>query len=261
MNSLDELKFIEGIHQQVDLSDHIQIMFGQRAIGPLDFLKLADHCSEKTNTPAPNWKRLRRLERLYNLLSFFQYAVKNTSGDFIECGVFRGYSGLALAILSKAITDGSEACPRPIWLLDSFEGLSAPSSQDAINSGRDGHPEQFLPMKAGHFATSLDSVKGAFHDIENVHFVKGWIPEVFAQLHNDRWGFVHIDVDLYSPIKDCLEYFYPRLEIGGVIINDDFGSPLFPGARKAWEEFFSSRGLGYAILDSGQAVYVKKEVY
>lgn len=258
MNSLDELKDIERIHQQVDLSDHIQIMFGQRTVGPLAFLKLADHCSEKTNTPAPNWKRLRRLERLYNLLTFFEHAVKNTSGSFIECGVFRGYSGLALAILNNAITDESEAFSRPIWLLDSFEGLSQPSAQDTITSERDGHSEPLLPMKAGHFSTSLDIVKGAFHDIENVRFAKGWIPEAFTQLDDDTWGFVHIDVDLYSPTKASLEYFYPRLQSGGIIINDDFGSPLFPGARKAWDEFFSTRSIGYAVLDSGQAVYVKK---
>ena len=67
---------------------------------------------------------------------------------------------------------------------------------------------------------------------------------------------MHIDVDLYEPVRDCLKYFYPKLEKGGVMINDDFNSPLFPGAGKAWHEFFETIGKGYAVLDTGQAVFL-----
>ena len=45
---------------------------------------------------------------------------------------------------------------------------------------------------------------------------------------------------------------------GGVIINDDFGSPLFLCAGMAWSEFFEKKNRGYAILDTGQAVFIKK---
>ena len=67
-----------------------------------------------------------------------------------------------------------------------------------------------------------------------------------------------MDVDLYKPIQDSLEQVCPRMRKGGVIINDNFRSPLFPGVRMAWSEFFEKKNEGYAILDTGQAVFIKK---
>jgi hypothetical protein len=47
---------------------------------------------------------------------------------------------------------------------------------------------------------------------------------------------VHIDVDLYQPYVDSIEFFYPRLLDGGVMVFDDYGSAGFMGARKAVDE-------------------------
>src|SRR5688572_31529904 len=42
------------------------------------------------------------------------------------------------------------------------------------------------------------------------------------------------DVDVYQPTRDSLEYFYPRLVTGGILVCDDYG---WPGARKAVDDF------------------------
>jgi len=70
--------------------------------------------------------------------------------------------------------------------------------------------------------------------------------------------FVHIDVDLYQPTLAALEYFYPRLAAGGIIVCDDYGSLSFPGAYKAVEEF--SRKYNEPILrfTTCQAVIIKE---
>ena len=75
-------------------------------------------------------------------------------------------------------------------------------------------------------------------------------------LPEDKWSYVHIDVDLYRPTLDSLEYFFPRLAAGGVIINDDYASPLFPGGGSGWIEFFERVKKPFTVLDSGQAVFI-----
>jgi hypothetical protein len=253
MSKYDDDNFQAEIHRRTDLSEHLGVLFADRQIGPLDFRQLADHCLKTTQTKVPDFKAFRRFERLFVLLRFQLYALKNTKSPIVECGVYRGFSGLATALLMRAIT-ASGAALRELWLVDSYSGLSESVQHDWITWQNQTGPT----TRKGHFATDLATVEQHFTELPSVKFGKGWIPKVFELLPAGEWSFVHIDVDLYEPTRDCLEYFYPRLEKGGVIINDDFDSALFPGAGKAWREFFKNKNKGYAILDTGQAVFVNK---
>ena len=47
---------------------------------------------------------------------------------------------------------------------------------------------------------------------------------------------MHLDADLYKPTLAGLEYFYPRLAKGGVILIHDFNHN-WDGVRKAVDEF------------------------
>jgi hypothetical protein len=106
-------------------------------------------------------------------------------------------------------------------------------------------------------ACTLAQVRAALADYPDIAFHKGWLPHVLRELPERRWAFVHVDVDLYEPTLGCLEYFVPRLAPGGIIVNDDHASPLFPGGGLAWDEYCKAHGLAYAALESGQAVLVQ----
>jgi hypothetical protein len=79
-----------------------------------------------------------------------------------------------------------------------------------------------------------------------------------------RFSFVHVDVDLYQPTLDSMEFFCPRLNNGGILLCDDYVSSLCPGAIRAIDEFladqpekmiYMSCGSGYMIRNhrtSGQ---------
>lgn len=120
-----------------------------------------------------------------------------------------------------------------------------------------GNVNKYSTHSKGHFAVDYATVASRFSEYPGITLVKGWIPEVLAQLPETKWSYVHIDVDLYEPTMACLNYFYPRLVNGGVILNDDFGSPLFPGGGKSWKDFFGAIGGAYIVLDTGQSVYIK----
>ncbi|RPI42795.1 MAG: class I SAM-dependent methyltransferase, partial [Betaproteobacteria bacterium] len=83
----------------------------------------------------------------------------------------------------------------------------------------------------------------------------GWIPEVLSSLPSSAWSYVHIDVSLYEPTLAALEYFYPRLSPGGVILCD--GSIFCPGAEAAARHFCETSSLPYVLLGHREYVLTK----
>ena len=170
-----------------------------------------------------------------------------SDGPILVSGLrLEGHSVIFLAIQTHL------SC-RLLLAVDSLGLRRSGYSSQIINQVQE-FPEQFPRRR--HLSTPVDRVRGVLADFPKIGIHEGWIPDVFASLPEDHWAFVHIDVDLYEPTKACLEYFFPRVSVGGVIINDDFKAPLFPGCGRAWQEFFDARQLLYIVLDTGQAVFM-----
>ncbi len=68
-----------------------------------------------------------------------------------------------------------------------------------------------------------------------------------------RFAFVHVDVDLYQPTRDAIDFFYPRLLPGGILLFDDYGFMTCPGARRAVDEHRRSSSDAFIRLPTGQA--------
>ena len=70
---------------------------------------------------------LTSMERIFALIQAVRYVVENAiPGAFVECGVWKGGSVMAMAktLLSLSCTD------REIYLFDTLEGMSIPTSED-----------------------------------------------------------------------------------------------------------------------------------
>ncbi len=67
-------------------------------------------------------------------------------------------------------------------------------------------------------------------------FPARWFPaSVTAAMRDDRYPFVHLDADLEAPIAAGLEFFWPRVSPGGMIVVHDYNG--WPGARTAVDRF------------------------
>ena len=139
-----------------------------------------------------------------------------------------------------------------VHLFDSFEGLSEPGQRDQAC-------EDAKAAVAGLYASSLEQVQANLSRFSNVEFHKGYIPDCLRLSQDLTFRFVHIDVDLYQPIWDSAEYFYPKLNLGGIMLFDDYDFIRFPGAREAVDEFVSKRGLFLYVTPGGSA-YIRKEM-
>ena len=52
-------------------------------------------------------------------------------------------------------------------------------------------------------------------------------------------------------------FFYPRLNPGGIMICDDYGSAHCPGAKRATDEFFADKPERVISLPTGQSMVIK----
>ena len=190
-----------------------------------------------------------RINKSLYLCKYFIFT-KDLEGDFLECGVLQGFSSYLLRSLEDKLFKDTI---NNYFLIDSFEGLSDILDEDKTLN------RNFHQHKKGDLKAKIEDVELLFKKFRNIYIIKGWIPKVFESLsENNKYKFVHIDVDLYQPTFDTLNYIYDKVVKGGIIITDDYRSPLFPGNQKAWEKYFNSKNINsWLSLPSGQAVIIK----
>lgn len=177
-------------------------------------------------------------DRLWIIFNMVNHSL-NVKGAFWECGVYKG--GTAKLIAELISKKGNVT----LRIFDTFEGMPE------TNTKFDYH------LKGDFSNTSFQSIKNAFSKYNFVDIRKGFIPKSFSGLENEKIAFAHIDVDIYSSVKNCCEFIYPKLEKGGVMIFDDYGFPSCPGARRAVDEYFRNKNDSPIILNTGQAIVLK----
>src|SRR6185369_8285823 len=85
-------------------------------------------------------------ERMYALWNAARHVVAaGIAGDFVECGVWKGGSSMLAAL---ALADAGDVT-RPLWLYDTFEGMSEPTADDVDHKGHDARPEWEAAKRTG----------------------------------------------------------------------------------------------------------------
>ena len=203
-------------------------------------------------------------ERVYVLLKAVQYIVKNNiPGDFVECGVWRGGSSMAMAHM--LIELGS--FDRSLYLFDTFSGMTEPNDNDV--EIRSGVKADFLLKKtpkvddnnvwciAGDEAVHRNML-GTGYPQNRLRLVKGDILQTLESSAPESISLLRLDTDWYESTKHELEILYPRLVSGGICIIDDYGH--WAGSKKAVDEYFKNNNLDVLMLpidDSGR-IFIKR---
>ena len=140
-------------------------------------------------------------------------------GDAAEIGVYQGGSARLIATYLPAKT---------VHLFDTFQGMPA------TDPTRDLH-------KKGDFSAGYEVVRSYLGDLNNVRLYKGVFPETASPIQDSQFALVHVDVDIYTSVKACCEFFYPRMVVGGIIVFDDYAVLSCPGATQAVDEYFAGK--------------------
>ena len=156
------------------------------------------------------------------------YAIDQTKvpGYYMEFGVFKGGTMRFMAKRKPTVAFHG---------FDSFEGL----------------PEDWfgMPLTKNSF-----SLKGGMPKVpSNVTLHKGWFNETLPVWHaqyKDKVAFMHIDCDLYSSTVDILENVADRVQVGTVVLFDEyFNYPNWENHEyKAWQEFMKKYHFEYEYI-------------
>lgn len=172
-------------------------------------------------------------ERCFMIWQLSRYA-DGKDGEAAEVGVYKGGT-------AKIIAKG--CAHKKVYLFDTFNGMPP------VNSGID-------TVKKGYFSdTSVSAVEDFLKDCNNVCICPGFFPNSAETIKDKRFSFVHVDVDIYTSVRDCLSFFFDRMVVGGVMMFDDWGFLL--GVNKSVAEFLKGRKEIPFITASGQCAVIK----
>lgn len=220
------------IQQVPDLNDQIHPAFKRDA-------EIYNSRCDRTTTDGV---RVLMLKYLMNML------YHHPEGDYAELGTFRG--NFASLIYQYKHPDTTLYC------FDTFEGFH---EKDVEIESRITEKD----VSVGRFSdTSIEfvakTILGGRPDTGKLHLIKGYFPDTFKGFENKRWRFVHLDADLYEPIKEGIKSFWPNIVKGGVLLVHDYNGGYI-GTKKAIDEYLEPLGIKPIPLPdkSGSAVVIK----
>lgn len=224
------------------------------------FLAKLDFVVTRTESPAQLWPELstRDIQTLNDSLPFTMTSPSRLaalivacnyvnraqiSGDFVECGVWKGGS-----VIAAARTLGMDPhFTGNFWLYDTFSGMTAPTVVDGAEANS--RYDQSLRLAEGVdwcFASETEVKRNIeLHSnlpLDRFRLVKGPVESTLrnSDTRPEAIAVLRLDTDWYESTLVELETLYPLLQPGGVLIIDDYGQ--WQGARRAVEEYFRNHG-------------------
>ena len=151
-------------------------------------------------------------------------------GDIAEVGVYNGGS-------ARLICEAKGK--RPLHLFDTFKGIPEVGRLDKF--------------KKGEYSGSKEWVEKYLKDYPGIAIFEGIFPDTGKAVEDRRFSMAHLDVDTYKGTAECLKFFYPRMNVGGMILVHDYINA--EGVKKAVDEFFVNKpepviktGDSYALI-------------
>ena len=188
----------------------------------------------------PNAQEASLLWRLHVLCWCARSALR-LEGDFVECGVYRGF----MTAVAAQYLDFARRARR--WhLYDTFEGIPV----EQLDPGH-GNPEAYRDPGLHR------SVVERFAAFPNIEVHRGRVPDVLAGTAPSRIALLHLDMNSSKAEIGALEHLYDRLVPGACVLLDDYGWFYYRDQKLAEDAFFESRGVNVLELPTGQGLVFK----
>lgn len=180
--------------------------------------------------------------RCYELWRLVGEAEK-LNGALIEVGTWKGGSGALIA--KKAKLSGIED---NVYLCDTFSGVVKACDKDSKYKGGE------------HADASKETVEDVVNQLklDNINILVGVFPEETSKFICEKtFRFCHIDVDVYQSAKDIVEWLWPKLVIGGMVVFDDYGFKKCDGITRFVNEERSKKDRLVIHNLNGHAILIK----
>ena len=179
-----------------------------------EFLELYAACAGQTMTS---------IERMYALYKATRYVIDaRVPGDLVECGVWRGGSAMLMAATLLRFGTSNSV----IWLYDTFDGMTPPSTEDVQEtSGRPASEilaehERSLDDPFWGVAPRAhveDNLRRTGYPMERLRFVEGNVLTTIPSAAPECIALLRLDTDWYESTRHELIHLYPKVPVGGVL--------------------------------------------
>lgn len=192
------------------------------------------------------------LWRHWNILYAIRHVIEfidKEDLDFVECGVADGITCyFAISELRRQQKMGKinnfhmhlydswdsiraqDLTGDEVWMVGIYEGLSLERTQKNLSEFND-----YITYHHGYIPDSLTMIPPPPNSI----------------------GYLHIDLNSSKPTLDALEFFFPRLLRGGVILFDDYGWKEYEESKIKIDEFLKDKPGILLVMPTGQAIYYR----
>jgi hypothetical protein len=221
-------------------------LFIQRLLAPFGYQIQSTNPENRLSIKDPEFLALYEKMRSHTLVQIdrcfmiYQAACATASlpGSVAELGVYKGGT-------AKIVGEVLKETGKRIYLFDSFSGMPW------TEKDKEKHETLFEDV-------TLEKVKEYLKEYPAIEFRPDFFPDTAKGLEQEKFSLVYLDADLYESTKSGLEFFYPRMVTGGIILFDDYGSHNWTGVREAVDTFAKSIGTRAISTVPYQAMLIKQ---
>lgn len=176
------------------------------------------------------------INRMGKLMAHYELykAAADIPGAVVEAGVFKGAAFTRFAAFR-------ELCGNPYS--KKLLGFDTFGKFPETGFARDKKLRKRFIDSAGEQSISKQQLQDVLQRkgvARNVELIEGDITKtvpLYLKKHPElKISLLNLDVDIYEPSVTVLEYLYPRITKGGILVLDDYG--VFPGETKAVDDYF-----------------------
>src|SRR5262245_47238259 len=164
-------------------------------------------------------------------------------GDFVECGVNTGIHSLAVCEYIDFNATG-----KTFWLFDTFSGIP----EEQMNEH-----EKAIDRRAYNewwYRDCWERAKTNFAPFPKARLIQGVVPHTLADAPIDKVRYLSLDMNIAAPERAAIEFFWPKLVPGAIVILDDYAWMTHEEQKRAMDEFALIQGVSVLTLPTGQGI-------
>ena len=172
------------------------------------------------------------------------FHAKRLPGDFVECGVNTG-------ILSLAICDYIDfnKTGKRFWLFDTFQGI--PEHQMSEDERKCRIAENAM------YPDCFELAQRNFASFPMVTLVRGVVPDSLPTVSIEQVCYLSLDMNIALPERAAIEYFWPKLVSGAIVVLDDYAWKGYEEQKNAMDGFATMVGTEILTMPTGQGLLLK----
>ncbi len=161
--------------------------------------------------------------RVLQFIALLERVLALPAGEYIELGTLHG--GTARMIWK---------CLAPAARLFCFDTWTGFVAEDLAAESDDAWDRIVFPSPE--LLDVRELVTGTRAEDASLVLVPGHVPGSLAAYDDLRFRFAHLDMDLWQPTAAAVQWLWPRMVPGGILVFHDYG--ISAGVKRAVDEFF-----------------------